>query len=188
MLRSKLFMVIDVESVGLHGEGFAVGFVVVRLDGTEVACGRFACDPAEAQGEDQGREWIAEHLPPFALNCHGPREVRDSFWAQWEFWKHDGAVLVADCAWPVEARFLAACVDDAPASRGWIGPYPLYELASLLLVVGADPTQAFGRGPGEEPKHDPLADARQSGRLWVDTLRFLGEADARERVARRQSQ
>lgn len=43
-------MVFDVESIGLHGEGFAVGYVVLQ-DCREVECGMFACDPSKAAGD-----------------------------------------------------------------------------------------------------------------------------------------
>jgi len=39
------FMVFDVESVGLHGEGFAVGYVVVNGDGETLEEGLYICDP-----------------------------------------------------------------------------------------------------------------------------------------------
>jgi hypothetical protein len=74
------------------------------------------------------------------------------------------------CAWPVEARFLAACVDDNPMTHEWSGPYPLHDLASVLMAAGRDPLAKNERLPGELPEHDPLADARQSARLLLAAL------------------
>ncbi len=87
--------------------------------------------------------------------------------------------MIADCGWPVEARFLAACVDDArPAPRtgqlvadsprDFTGPYPLHELASYLLGAGLDPWKKPKRLPGELPEHDPLADTRLSVRMLLE--------------------
>jgi hypothetical protein len=178
----SLFMVFDVESVGLHGEGFAVGWVVVG-GGKELESGRLACPAAAAYGTRSGREWVATNAPTMP-NTHAlPNDVRDAFWAAWLRWKGRGAVLAADCPWPVEARFLAACVEEArdpmtsgtetpEGERDWQGPYPLIDVASVRLAVGLDPLGTAGRLPNELPAHDPLADARQSARLLVEALRL----------------
>lgn len=168
-MSDKLYMVFDVESIGLHGEGFAYGFVVVRTDGTLVADGAGACPTLAAHGEDEGRAWVEKNCPPLAVTCPTPADLRRIFWHSWLEWKAQGAVLVADCAWPVEARFLAACVDDEPEQRAWEGPYPLHELASFMVAAGLDPMATYDRDE-TEPVHDPLGDARQSARLLIEAL------------------
>lgn len=165
-----LFMVFDVESVGLHGEAYAMGYVVVDADGHEQESYRVACSPDTAQGSDADRAWIAANCPPIPADVTTPKAVRDCFWAAWRRWAEQGAALVADCAWPVEARFLAACIDDDPSGRQWLGPYPLHDVASARFVAGFDPLEAVARLPTELPQHDPLADARQSARLWLGAL------------------
>lgn len=167
-----LFMVFDVESVGLHGEGFAVGLVLVDRSGNELLARRYVCNPALARGSVVGRAWVADHIPPLVVNCQKPEHVRSAFWADWVVAKARGAVLVGDCAWPVEARFLAACVDDDPAEREWQGPYPLHDVASAMRMGGRDPLATYERLPNELPEHDPLADARQSARLWLEMLNW----------------
>jgi hypothetical protein len=180
-VQSQLFMVFDVESVGLHGEGFAVGWVVVDRTGKELAEGRSDCYQERARGSRSGREWVLENVPfRHCVDGYHPVHVREAFWIAWTEWKARGAVLAADCPWPVEARFLAACVDDAiplvrgerpdDGRRGWGGPYPLIDVASVRLTVGFDPLGVDGRLPSELPVHDPLADARQSARLLIEAL------------------
>jgi hypothetical protein len=166
---ADLFMVFDVESIGLHGEGFAVGWCVIK-DGAEVQEGYLSCPPENAHGSDESRRWVAENVPRMEPDCDTPREVRDLFWRMWRRWADQGAVLVADCAWPVEARFLAACVDDDPSEREWKGPYPLHDLASVLLALGRDPLATNERLPTELPAHHPMTDAKQSARLLVSAL------------------
>lgn len=171
-----LWMVFDVESIGLHGEGFAVGWVVVDVDGNRLNEGIAAAPPDAATGSDAGRAWVAEHVPP--LSTHAgctPRCIRTDFWVRWRSWAEQGAVLVSDCGWPVEARFLAACVDDAPDAREWQGPYPLHELASFMVAAGMDPMATYDR-LGDEPRHDPLGDAKQAARLLVMALGRLAPA------------
>jgi hypothetical protein len=166
------YFVMDCESIGLHGETFAVGYVVVDGSGAEIDSGLLACDPGLARGDDEGRAWVAEHVRIDADDvwCDDPRDVRHEFWSYWMQHKGAGAILFADCAWPVEARFLAACVDDDPKGRCWDGPYPLHDVASVRLAVGFDPLATVDRLPGELPAHDPLNDARQSARLLVEAL------------------
>jgi hypothetical protein len=165
-----LYMVFDCESIGIHGETFSVGWVVVDEQGKEHDAARFACDPSTARGDDDGRAWVSEHCPPLKQTHRALADMRTDFWLVWLYWKERGAVLAADCAWPVEARFLIACVDDNPQARMWTGPYPLHDVATARLVAGFDPLEIVERLPNEEPKHDPLADARQSARLWLEAL------------------
>ena len=49
MIKDK-FMVFDVESVGLHGEGFAVAWVVVNIDGEKLDEGCLSCNPTLCNG------------------------------------------------------------------------------------------------------------------------------------------
>src|SRR3569833_2513776 len=116
-----MFMVFDEESVGLHGEGYAVGWVVIDEAGRAIASASYACDPDRADGSAAGREWVRENapMPRMGYDCSAPRWVRDEFWRACLYAKVQGALLAADCAWPVEARFLAQCVDDDPSAREW---------------------------------------------------------------------
>jgi hypothetical protein len=171
-LASERFLVFDVESIGLHGEGFAVGYVIL-VDGQEMDSGCWSCPRHRAHGDAEGRKWIEAHVPDLLLTHPNAQAVRSSFWHLWQEWQRTGALLVADCAWPVEARFLLACVDDSPETRTWQGPYPLHDLASIRLAAGLDPLASEPRREDELPLHNPLADARQSARLLVDALERL---------------
>lgn len=169
---AEFFMVFDVESVGLHGVGFAVGWVVVSSRGTEVEKGKAYTPAASQPGTPDSHKWVAENVGDLGLPVKRTRrEVRDAFWQAWMHWKAQGAVLAADCPWPVEARFLIDCVNDAPEEREWQGPYPLIDVASVRLAVGLDPLGTDSRLADELPVHDPLADARQSARLLLEALR-----------------
>jgi hypothetical protein len=178
-MPDRRFMVFDVESVGLHGEGFAVGYVVIDHTGNELDSGRFACPPDRASGSLKGREWVAVNVPALPVTHATPSAVRSAFWHKWQEWQAKGAMLVADCAWPVETGFLSLCIkdvqpvvrgcplDDGP--RGWEGPYPLLDAASMFFLAGIDPLASHGRLENEIPEHDPLADARQTARLMLTT-------------------
>lgn len=162
-------MVFDVESIGLHGDGYAVGYVVIQ-DGKEVESGMFACPASKANGADSDRLWVYENIPQIAPDSPDPLAVRENFWCRWMEWKAKGALLAADCAWPVEARFLAACVDASPDERRFSGPYPLVEISSVMMAVGQDPMKTHARRESEMPVHNPVADARQSARLLLEAI------------------
>lgn len=164
-------LVLDVESVGLHGEGFAVGYVVIDRAGNELESGYAACDPSTASGTQDDFQWIESNvIPHLPLATHDiPRGVRDYFWRVWESWR-DEVTLWADCAWPVEANFLSACIKDDALNRGFDGPYPLSEIAVVLMLAGLDPLDIFDRLDTEKPAHHPTKDARQSARLLMTHL------------------
>lgn len=165
------FMVFDVESIGLHGEGFAVAWVVVNRNGERLSEGCMACDPAQCAGTDESRLWVAENVPTLEVTSPTPQHLRNAFWLEWRHWADQGYVLAADCAWPVEANFLSACVKMNHKEREWQGPYPLHDLASVMLARDADPLAVTFRMDDELPTHHPLMDARQSARQLVACLK-----------------
>ena len=170
----KLF-VFDVESIGLHGEGFAVAGGVYTSGGGRNEEFVYSCPPDAAAGEAANREWVAENVPKLDITHDTPAEMRDAFWREWIKAKATGAKMMADCQWPVEARFLLDCVRDDLPGREWDGPYPLHDIATLILACGGDPTGTQERESGEERAHHPLDDARQSARLALSCLMRSGE-------------
>ena len=172
----------DVESIGLHGEGFAVGIVAARDRKIEAEY-VFWCDPKIAHGDDAGHQWVKENIPPFeTVTCDTAdfhemcltsiEQVRGAFWNVWEKYKKLGYQLLADVSWPVEANFLSACIQDAPDTRAWNGPYPMLDVSSISALTTLESPQ---RLPSELPLHHPLMDARHSLRsLWeaLETLPY----------------
>jgi hypothetical protein len=168
------FLVCDVESVGLHGEAFAVGAVVIDTrTGEERASLLLWTHPRAVRGRPADYEWVEKNvLPSLSIPyLDTPREVRQGFWDFWLWWRAQ-SFLAADVPWPVEARFLAACVDDVAPASNWHGPYPIVDVASVRLAAGLDPLGIEERRPDELPAHNPLADARQSARLLMEALRL----------------
>lgn len=171
------YMVFDVESVGLHGEGFAVGWVIIDERGIEYASGHYACDPNKAQKQDDDSLSWVENFCDWIVNVETPRHVRDEFWAAYNdcFYGIPGtdAMLVCDVPWPVESRFLVQCLVDNP-KRAERGPYPILDVASIRYAAGLSPLGSEKRYPDELPKHNALADARQSARLLLEAIQIIG--------------
>ncbi len=166
------YFIFDVESVGLHGEGFAVAGGVYLDNGSPQTEFCFACPIDEAKGNDEGRKWVKENVPPIFETHRTPKTMRDEFWHQWELAKkqYPGIVMASECGWPVEARFLCAVIDDDPKNREWSGPYPMHEISSYVAASGFDPMEKVEREFSETPAHNPLADARLSARMLFDAL------------------
>lgn len=173
---NSIYLVFDVESLGLYGKGFAYGFVVVDEAGNRLEQGietysswikRSAADllPHET--------WVLENVVPVLPpdTCDSLQVVRDRFWILWMRWKKQGAYLVADCPFPVESNFLKDCVRDDLIIRQWDAPYPLLDVASVMYKAGMNPMTFYNLEADEMPKHNPLCDARQSARLFLEALR-----------------
>lgn len=168
------FFVFDVESIGLHGEGFAVAGGVY-INGIAHSEFHFACPANAAGGDTQDRDWVLKNIPAQKITHKTSNEIQDAFWVQWAAAKnqHPGILMAAECGWPVEANFLSSCIYQREEARKFAGPYPCHEIASFMLAAGMDPMATYDRLPSELPKHDPLADARQSARLLFEALHRL---------------
>lgn len=145
-------MVFDVESIGLHGEGFAVGYIVVH-HGAVLSEHLLCVHPDTAIGQPQSRQWVMENVWPQLLGAPlmpAMTALREAFWAAWDAHRLRGGQLMADCPWPVEANFLGACIAQDPGDRYWKGPYPLLDAQSL---------RTYGRARPTEDVHHPLRDA-----------------------------
>lgn len=171
------FFVFDVESIGLHGEGFAVaGGVYIAGAAMHEFC--FCCPMEEAidpEPTESDVEWVKNNIPVMEVTHRNPRQVREAFWAEWMKAKkqYPGICMAGECIWPVEAGFVARCIYQAQGERAWEGPYPFHEIASVMLAAEMNPMGEYGRTASELPKHNPLADARQSARLLYEALSKL---------------
>lgn len=171
------FLVFDVESMGLYGDPFAVGFVVIDATGKELDFGTFVCPTSNLHCTKENREWLAKHVFPHIPNyTHTtPDGIAEAFWGVWMQWKERGASMVSDCGFPVETNFLRRCVGfgDLAQTREFLGPYPLYDVSTARLMAGLHPVATNYRLDGEKPAHNPLCDARQSARLFLEAINLV---------------
>lgn len=153
------FLVFDVESTSLYGEGFAVGGVIMTSHG-EITERFYARCEAETPYSDWVTTNIIPSLPP--ITHATPREMRTAFWQWMRGHMTSGAEVWADIGTPVESGFLRQCVADDSA-REFEGPYPLHEIATALAIVKIDPDvdrEVLAGVSG--PKHNPVWDAEVS--------------------------
>lgn len=175
----QLHGILDIESVGLHGEGFAAALTIIDSDKNILFSEYLGCPAEVANGFDNDRVWIEKNVLNYlpTPNCKDPSEVRNGMWEYYMKWKkiaNERATtftLWADCGFPVETRFIAACIDENVWERGWESPYPLQEIATIRTALGMDPTLSYELPESE--RHNPIAETRYIAQKlieWLDVL------------------
>lgn len=148
----------------------------------DVSGGRAVRSPLDCSTQ-QDVQWVTEnvlsHLPKNVIQARDVLGLVLDFWKDWRACKarfESGNIpltMVTDCPYPVESHFLRNAIlasDVNPSDLIKCSPYPVIDVASVLLARGWDPMGAYDRRPNEEPAHNPLSDARQSVRLMLDAL------------------
>jgi len=168
MKTPRYIISIDAEATSLHGSVFAIGAVVLE---TASGCWLDKCLWL-TRNHPHVNSFVEMHVLP-ALEKETATHsnmalMRDDFW-RWLKSKIalSGSIVVADCGWPVEANLLSACVADSPDDE-MDGPYPLHEVATLLLAADLDPKGDYWHLMSPEKrlrKHHPTIDAEQSARI-----------------------
>jgi hypothetical protein len=169
---------IDVECNGLAGRAFAVALTVSDRTGERESV-VLRCPMGEASVDP----WVAEHVLPAIAdlpeNLPAYPYLLSEVWSTIDRWGGRAVPLIAHVAWPVEARLL---LDVYTGQRVWEGPYPLIDVASVLLAKGHDPLTVDGylalhgipKPPGSP--HHPLYDARAAERCLRHLLREVTNA------------
>jgi hypothetical protein len=174
---------IDAETNGLSGRAFCVALTLSDHTG-EIGSRVLRCQI----GDVFVNPWVAENVMPAIAdvpeNCPGgyPQMLAEIGLAV-DAWGGRDTMMIAHIAWPVEARLL---LDVYSGERVWDGPYPLIDVASVLLAKGFNPTTVDGylRDHGiaapEGSPHHPLYDARAANRCY---RHLMGAADHHARLA-----
>ncbi|HEY9610506.1 hypothetical protein [Allocoleopsis sp.] len=179
---TDIIMVFDVESVGLYGDGYAVGLTVInRDDKTILDKDYFACPSQKAEGNPEDRTWIETNVDPYlpSPNLETPAQVRSEFWRVFQGWKNspdlkrysDAFFLFADCGYPVETNFMAACVRDNEPEYKWNAPYPLHEVATIRAILGLDATLSYDLP--KDKRHNPVEECLYIAPILVDWLNMV---------------
>ena len=174
-MGEKRYLVFDVETAGLRGRAFAVGYVVVDEGGGEVSAGWGTCGLRSVPCRPDDTAWIIDNIPTeVVFPRSGGNEFLDrTAMIEWfcRVVADSKADLAADCGYPCEVSWLKEC---------GIKAYPLHEIATALLMARRDPVGTYDRLENELPKHHPLADARQSARILLECLRAVGAVGSKE--------
>lgn len=174
----QYYFVFDVESIGLHGQAFSYGACVVNEEGHTNHWSAAHCPQSAAYGHSSAdRKWVKANTSTWehSEEVLNPGDLREEFWELWLEAKEafPGILMAAEVPWPVETNFLSDIIMDDPEDRQGKAPYPLIDIASVMLAAGMDPMATYPRTESELPAHEPLADALQSARLLITALKKI---------------
>jgi hypothetical protein len=170
---------IDVESNGLHGKAFAVGAVVMQLDGTVIEEFSARC-PIEGELDLWVKKNVLPVLEEFPETHRTARAMRDDFWEWYKTAKDTADYMMVDNGYPVEARFLISCQDDELEDRYWDHSFPLLDLSSIFITIGVKPLAvrykfvAEELGDAQNLQHNPRFDAWVSALSAAKALKLAG--------------
>lgn len=177
--KATKILCFDLESNGLHGDAFAVGAVLMDASG-------IVLDQYTGRTKVVGKvdDWVEKNVIPAIQNMsitHGSyKDLRESFW-RWYLQAEQKAdyVLVSN-GYPVEYRFLIKCQDENLEERYWQHPFPILDLASLLIQAGIEFSDK-GHLKNEILKsggylrHNPLDDAKVAALLAFESFKLTGK-------------
>ncbi len=161
---------IDAEVDGLYGMAFAIAFTV-REDGEEIYSwsGR---SPDHEVSDGWVRENVLPALDGMAVTHSSSIELEEAFWTEWMQHK-EGCTVIAHCGSPVESGLFRRCVERDVTNRQWDAPFPLHDVATLLLMKGENPlsVDSFMKKHGIKPQfkgaaHHPMFDAVCAAQVW----------------------
>lgn len=137
--RDTKILSFDLETNNLHGEPFAIGAIVI--DGHGVVHDSFT---ARCPIKEEVDPWVQINVLPVIKDMaqtHGSYEdMREAFW-RWYLSAEEASdyVLVSN-GYPVEYRFLLDCQEANIEERYWQHPFPILDLASILIANGQEST------------------------------------------------
>jgi len=155
MIMEKTFS-FDAETDGLWGRVFAVA-ASVRENGKEIDTfyGRVAVELQD--------EWTKTNVPPGDVTHENYYLLIKDFAAF--YMQHKNSKVIAHVAFPVEAGLLRE-MHNFKFIGDWDAPYPLIDVANILLAKGHNPlsVEDYAKEKGltfpEGSAHDPLYDSR----------------------------
>lgn len=169
----------DLETNGLHGSAFAVGAVVMDINGK-------VHDQFTGRCSINGKvdDWVAKNVLPAIENMpitHKSYEhLREDFWQWYLQAEPKSDYVLVNNGYPVEYRFLLQCQEKDIEGRYWQHPFPILDLSSLLIQVGktnlANKSQLFTDTPGQGKfsKHNPLDDAKVAALTAFEAFKLSG--------------
>lgn len=167
-MKKPHLIFVDAETNGLYGSFLSVAALVTDEEGRELE--HFYAERVLDPGE-RLTPWVIEHVLPQlgAAELTAPTEeaLLEAFWAFW-LRHRETAECVAYVQYPVEARLFSACVLRAPQEREFQGPFPLYDLSTLLAMHGLGVNADLQTLTGLDlPSHHALNDVKLAAAAWI---------------------
>lgn len=165
----------DAEANGLWGAPFALGAVVLDAAGAVVETFGGYIGP-DGVTDPWCRENVLPAIADMPVTHADYSAMLADFAAFYLRWRKAGAAILAHMPVPVEAGVLRD-MHTSGLIGDWDGPYPLIDVAGMLLARGRDPTSVddYNRdhavGLGAEAAglvaHDPIYDSIAAARCYM---------------------
>lgn len=158
----RYVFIVDGETDGLYGEIFAYAAIVADINTGEIvdSIGIYANNIKIES------KFVIDNILPVIVSkgmsisrsITNETELMQTFWRFYNKYREE-SIVIADFAAPVEARMFYVAVTKNKPIREFKAPYPLHELATMLLLNGLDPD--MNRDSFMEDKmykHNPYVD------------------------------
>lgn len=167
--KDTVLLSMDVESNSLHGTAFAVGAVLMSLDGTIIDEFQARC-PIEGEVDKFVKKFVLPPMKDFVETHKTAKQMRSDFWQWFVAAKDKCDYVLFSNGYPVETRFLSVCQDDDIEARFWDHPFPIIDLSSILLQVGVKPLAVRYQFVEDEMKGAPVEQHHPRFDAWVAAL------------------
>ncbi|MBE6666483.1 MAG: hypothetical protein E7603_09785 [Ruminococcaceae bacterium] len=158
---------VDAETDGLYGPFLSIAAMVTDENGVELD--RFYAS-VNVSCEQLNSEWVRANVYPDLKNAEmffdTEAEMLEAFWKFWMKHRAD-SICIAYVQYPVEARLFTRCVMKNTTERAFLGPFPLYDLSTLLVSKGFSFDVNIQALSGLNLKaHDAMNDVRMLASVW----------------------
>ncbi len=134
----KKLVFIDVETDGLYGGFLTAALIATDLEGNELERAYYGIRKDKMKIKEP---WVMENVLPKLGEYEPCEDENELLEKSWNFWLRyqEEAYAVCDVGYPVEARFIGACVGQDVTANAMKAPFPLLDLSSLIYAKGYDP-------------------------------------------------
>ena len=166
-MKNKLVF-LDVETDGLYGSFLTVALIATDWEGNELERAYLGIRREKMHITEP---WVEENVLP-RLGEYEPVDTEEELLRKaWDFWLRyrEEAYAVCDVGYPVEARFLKACVELDVKQNAMLAPFPLVDLSSLILAKGYEPLinrEELVADYESTKQHNELYDVEVSIEVW----------------------
>lgn len=171
-MKSNLVF-LDVETDGLYGAFLSAALIATDMQGNEIERAYYGIEKSKLKITEP---WVIENVLPRMGDyepCENEEELLRKAWGFWIRYQ-ESAYAAAYVGYPVESRFLEACVRMNLPENTFKAPFPLLDLSSILLAKGYDPLLDLEELVTEDiamNKHNPLYDVEMTVLAWKHLMK-----------------
>ncbi len=166
----------DIETNDLHGKAFAIGAVLVDANGKVV-------DEFSGRIEITGpvHEWVKVKvlsvITDMPVNYKSYKELQEAFWQWYLKAEEKSDYVVVNNGYPIEYKYLLECQQIDLEERYWQHPFPILDLASLLIMIGENKNEFVKEFMKESSfkTHHPVHDAMVTALAAFKAFRQAGQ-------------